>query len=277
MKKMLLLYLVALCAQAKENQSNHFTNLPIDFASPTGVFELQKGWRSAIGIGAELESEYHGSSQQATELDLFIEGAYRSENWEFQSNILSNRFIYRYVDNWYMSGWINSEGGRKVADASDNSLTGLGDIEAMIEVGGGISWRPHKEVTISLIGQGYSGGEQDKGYVGFAVLHYRLLNNPKLKIDLSADMSFANSAHLTTEFGITSVQATNSAYPVYEIASGLKSYGLGLNGVYAINSNMLLSFGLDYEVLASDSAKSPLIAAGSDTEFEAGITLIYQF
>lgn len=276
-KKSLLLSLLAFGAQAEQVENSHFNSLPIDLASPTGVFEKGLGTRYAVGIGLELESEYHGSGETQTEADPYLEYAYRAEDWEFQTNIFSNRILYRFTDDWYVSGWLNSEDGREEQDASDGSLQGMGDIDEMLEFGSGITWRATDKLTLSLIGQGYTGGDPDKGYVGFLAGHYRIYDSDQWKVDLSADVSFADSNHLTTEFGVTPEQAETSPYEAYEIGGGLKSYGIGINGVYAIKENMFISFSADFEKIASDSADSPLIQAGSDTEIEAGVTFIYKF
>ena len=277
-KKLLLFVALAANANASETTSvSHFSELSIDAASPTGVFQRGQGGRAAVGIGAELESEYHGSAKRITELMPYIELSYRSKRWEFQSNIMNNRVIYQLNNAWYVASWLNLEEGREAAEASDNSLDGMGDIDDMFEVGAGVSWRATDDFTLSLMVQGYAGGDPDKGMVGFIFAHYRILRTDSWKVDLSADLSFADSKHLTTEFGVTPQQSKTSAYEVYEIDNGLKSIGVGINSVYALNKNILISLNADYELLLSDSADSPLIKAGSDIEIEAGASVIYRF
>lgn len=253
------------------------SELPLALSGPLAAFETKKGWRYGAGLGVELEAEYHGSGETATEADPFIEMSYRSENWEFQSNIFSNKLIYQTNDNLFFSSWLNFEEGREEGDTSDNSLDGMGDIEEMLEVGGGISWQPIEKLTISSFVQGYSGGKPDKGLVGFITAHYRVIDNVNLKLDIGADISFANQDHMQTEFGITDEQAKTSSYNAYSLESGLKSYGLGFNGAYAYNNNVYFTFGADYELYASDVADSPLIKIGSDTEVEASLGFVYKF
>lgn len=275
LKSVLLMSVLAAGFNAQAN--NRFSDLPIDLASPTGIFGSQKGWRFVVGIGAELESEYHGSAETVTEADPYIELSYRSDNWEFQSNIFANRLVYHLNDQWFVTGWLNHEEGREQSEAGDGSLAGMGNIDDMLEWGGGVSWRATDKLTFSLAGQGYTNGEPDKGLVGFLFAHYRLIDSHQWKLDIKGDISFADGDHLTTEFGVTPAQAITSSYDAYSIGSGIKSYGFGIRSVYAINRHMLFLLTADYEILASDSADSPLIKAGSDTEVEAGVTFIYRF
>lgn len=280
-RRTLFLSVVTFGVNAEEVENNeqesHFNQLPIALANPVGVFETHYGWRYSVGLGFELESEYHGSSESEFTVDPYAEFAYRQKNWEFQSSLLNNRLLYQLSDDWYVASWLNFEEGREESEASDNSLDGLGDIDDMYEYGAGISWMATDQLTLSLHGQGYSGGNPEKGYVGFVAAHYRVFETNQWKIDLSADISFADSEHLTTEFGITPEQAENSQYSAYEIDSGIKSMGLGIDGVYALNEQVYVAFTADYEMLASDSADSPLIDIGSENEFEVGITFIFKF
>lgn len=113
--------------------------------------------------------------------------------------------------------------------------------------------------------------------VSFVTAHYRLLDWPHLKLDLAADISLADAKHLQAEFGVTDAQAASSMYSAFAIGGGVKSYGVGFSGAYSFSQTLSMAFGMDYEIYSSHVAESPIIKAGSDTEVEASIALIYQF
>ncbi|MCG7563727.1 MULTISPECIES: MipA/OmpV family protein [Pseudoalteromonas] len=278
MKHHAILLLSALYAlPVLANSEPEMMSMPIDIAGPVAVFEPPAGWRYALGLGIESEPEYHGSGETVTEADPYIEVAYRSQRWAFQSNLMSNAVFYQLQPDLVLRGWLNFEEGREQNEASDTSLDGLGDIDEMMEWGAGAAWQIHGSLTLGVFAQTYTGGDPKKGSVGFVTVHYRIVNESDLKLELGADISFANGDHMQTEFGITAAQARESIYSSYQLGGGLKSYGISANGVYAFNKSWLLSFAVDYEVYASKVADSPLVRAGSDNEVEASLGLIYRF
>ncbi|NTS75811.1 MipA/OmpV family protein [Catenovulum sp. SM1970] len=256
---------------------NDIGSLPMQLIGPVAPMSAELGWRYSAGLGLEYEAEYHGSDEAAAEVDVFAEIAYRADNWEFQSNLLANRIIYQASDHFFITGWLNLEEGREADHASDGSLDGMGTVDEMLEFGGGVMWQPMDRLTLGLVAQSYAGGDPDKGIVGFATVHYRLYDRKNFKLDISADMSFANADHLQTEFGVTPEQALSSGYQVYEFDSGIKSYGVGFNGVYALDDHWSVSFEGHYEAYATDVTDSPIIEVGTENEIEAGVTLIYKF
>lgn len=280
MKKCILL--LSLCtfgahAQESSYHGDSLNYLPIELIGSISMFEPSKGWYYGAGLGVEIENEYHGSSEKAAEAEPFFELGYRGHGWMFQSNIFSNRLIYQVTDSVFLHGRFNHEEGRTEDDASNDILDGMGKIDSMLELGFGVSWQPMQRLTVSMLGQGYSGGNPDKGLVGFVAAHYRLVNQPNLKIDVRFDASFADADHLQTEFGVTEQQAITSIYPQYLFDSGLKSYGIGLKGVYVYSDQVFFTFGADYEWHSSKVSDSPLIQAGSNSETEASLGFIYKF
>ncbi|WP_157829142.1 MipA/OmpV family protein [Colwellia sp. 75C3] len=257
--------------------TNDIGSLPQELVGPSAAFNNKEGWRYAAGIGLEYEALYHGSDETEMELTPYVEIAFSKDNWEFQTNIFNNRFIYQGSETLFYTGWINLEDGRDEESSEEGILDGMGEIDDQIEIGGGISWQPVDKLTISLVGQGYAGGDTDKGYVGFLSAHYRIIEQANFVFEVGADISFGNSQHLTSEFGVSKQQSIDSGYSEYAIDGGLKSYGLSANGTYLIRENMSVAFGVHYEVYTSDISDSPLIKVGADSEIEAELTFIYQF
>ncbi|BBN82551.1 hypothetical protein PA25_25360 [Pseudoalteromonas sp. A25] len=253
------------------------SKLPLSIAGATAPYHQSTGWRFAAGLGLEIEPEYHGSKESASEPDLYLEAAYRAKNWEFQSNLLNNKLFYQKSEHLTLIGWVNHEEGRDIDDASDQSLNGMGNTESAIELGGGFNWHVSNTLNFGLYGQSYLSGKPAKGSVGFATAHYTLLKSANLTIELNADLSFANSEHMQVEFGITPKQATTSKYKEYRLSSGLKSFGIGVAALYRLSPNWSISMNADYEKYSAKVADSPLLKAGSDTELEASATIVYKF
>ena len=86
------------------------------------------------------------------ELTPYVEIAFSKDNWEFQTNIFNNRFIYQGSETLFYTGWINLEDGRDEESSEEGILDGMGEIDDQIEIGGGISWQPVDKLTISLVG-----------------------------------------------------------------------------------------------------------------------------
>jgi outer membrane scaffolding protein for murein synthesis (MipA/OmpV family) len=279
-KSLFTLLLTTLSASALAEQQPpeikyNIGSLPQELVGPSAVFNTQEGWRYSLGLGLEYEAMYHGSDETEVGLSPYAEIAFSKDNWEFQSNIFNNRLIYQATDNIFAIGWVNLEEGRDEESSEEGVLNGMGEIDDQIELGGGFAWQPMDKLTISLVGQGYAGGDTEKGLVGFLGAHYRFIEQEDFVFEVGADISFANSDHLNTEFGITDQQANDSGYAAYAIDGGLKSYGLSANGSYAFKENMMVSFGAHYEVYTSDVKNSPIVT--TENEMEVELTFIYQF
>jgi MipA family protein len=238
----------------------------------------KEGWSFAVGAGIEREVEYHGSSEHETEADVDIQANYKSANgWEFSSNILHNQLRFPLSDRWTQALWINYEDGRKESDSSTGKLAGLGDIDSSIELGAGVIYQATDRLELYLAGQTYTNDDVKKGSVGFLGADYALIEGDRFSLNVNADISFADSEHLQTEFGVSDTQAASSVYSAYKISSGIKSYGVKIHSNYELTPRWSLHAGVDYEVLAGDSADSPLIQAGDDTEVEVSLGVSYHF
>lgn len=240
--------------------------------------EKREGWSFTVGAGVEREVEYHGSSEHETEADLEVQADYQSGNgWEFSSNILHNQLRFTLSDRWTQALWINYEDGRKESDSSKGKLAGLGDIDSSIELGAGLIYKATDRLDLYLAGQTYASDDVKKGSVGFLGADYALVKGDRFSLNINADISFADSEHLQTEFGINETQAEGSVYSAYKISSGIKSYGVKIHSNYELTPRWSLHAGVDYEVLTGDSADSPLIQAGDDTEAEISLGVSYHF
>ena len=240
--------------------------------------EKREGWSFTVGAGVEREVEYHGSSEHETEADLEVQADYQSGNgWEFSSNILHNQLRFTLSDRWTQALWVNYEEGRKESDSSKGKLAGLGDIDSSIELGAGLIYKATDRLDLYLAGQTYASDDVKKGSVGFLGADYALIDSDRFSLNINADISFADSEHLQTEFGINETQAEASVYSAYKISSGIKSYGVKIHSNYELTPRWNLHAGVDYEVLAGDSADSPLIQAGDDTEAEISLGVSYHF
>jgi len=237
------------------------------------------GWQYRLGLGVEYEREYSGSSENDTELEPIIQATYRDTDaqWEFTTSLLSNQFRGHLSDHWVGAAWLNFEQGREESDSSKDRLDGLGKIDDSIELGLGLMYLPTDRLTLFIAAQTYASDKPSKGTVGFIGGQYALIHRGQWALDIGVDISFADSDHLQTEFGITDEQARNSIYQAHSISSGLKSYGASLSARYKLSKHWEITSELDYEVLSSKVADSPLVKAGDDTEIEFGIGISYLF
>jgi len=266
------LSLIASLSFADERKD--FKDLPLQVVS-TNAFGTSEGWTLLAGAELGYEASFHGSKDYEFGVMPSVDVAYQTGDWRFYSQLTDWGTQYRFSDNLIVAAALSFEPGR--AEDDHEALKGLGDTDDSIELYLDATYFLTDQLSITGRFLKDVGGAK-KGHVGFAALNYRLIDNNKWIVDLTADASIADSTHMNAEFGINSTQANNSIYSEYNVGSGLKSYGLSLNSAYKVNDQLALTFGAGFEKYSSAISDSPLIAvngSGHELEVEAGFT--YKF
>jgi len=266
--------LALLATTAMAENTAEFKDLPLQVIS-TNAFGTDEGWTIMAGAEVGYEAAFHGSDDYSVEAMPGVNVAYQTGDWRFYSLLTDWGVQYKLSDNLIVATALSMEPGR--AEDDHVALKGLGDTDDSIELYIDATYFLTDE--LSLTGRFLKDvGGAKKGHVGFAALNYRLVDSNKWIVDLTADVSIADSTHMNAEFGINPTQASNSIYSEYKLSSGLKSYGLSINSAYKVNDQLALTLGAGFEKYSSNISDSPLITmsgAGHELEVEAGFT--YKF
>ena len=121
--------------------------------------------------------------------------------------------------------------------------------------------------------------DEGKGLVFFVGAAYdKLLIQEQLRLTPHFDLSWADSEHMRTEFGITEEEATRSQFTAYKPSGGLKSVTAGLDVEYRFNDKWSLLGKGEVEYYFNEAADSPLIdQVGARTTFEFTLGVLYRF
>lgn len=230
------------------------------------------GWAVAVGASLEYESEYDGSDQYGTELEPALVVQWRSGNHKAFLEGQELGWRARLDDVWLVQAGLRYEMGREESEAPE--LAGMGDVDdelvAMAEVrralGDWDNW---------VAGRVMAGGS-DIGTLGvLAIGHTFTMGEPGMGVDLFAFATFASSAFINRDFGVTPEQSANTGYAVTDLDSGYRSVGISLVGRWRFGDRWQLQAEAGYEKYNSDIGDSPL--ALQDYESEVGVSLYYRF
>jgi outer membrane protein len=162
-------------------------------------------------------------------------------------------------------------------DSNDHAaLYGLNDVDAAFELGVKVAYTYGGWLRPSLaLRHGFGGHD---GIVGEAAIDALFFPTPETEFTIGPRVSFANGAYMSTYFGITPGESSNSGLPVYDAGSGFKGVGLEASGKYRFTEQWAVFSSLAYEKLVGDAAASPIVKdGGSADQFTGKLGLTYTF
>jgi outer membrane protein len=161
-------------------------------------------------------------------------------------------------------------------ESEDAALRGLGDVGWTLEAGGFAEYWPSDWLRTRLeLRQGFGGHD---GLVGDLSADVVMPLTERLTLSGGPRLSASTAAALSPYYSITSGQSAASGLPVYSAGGGLKSWGAGAQVSYQIDPNWRSYWFLEYEQLAGDAARSPLVTQrGSINQVQVGIGLTRSF
>jgi len=166
---------------------------------------------------------------------------------------------------------------RVVRERDDNDyskLTGLGDVDTAIELGGKVGYRQGSLEAFLAVRRGVTGHD---GFVGEA--GGNVVANPLERLEVKAGprLSFADAEYMQTYLGVTPAQSAASGLPAFDADGGIKGVGLGAETRYQLTGNWTLVGEASYERLVGDAGNSPIAQAGSRNQFSGALGLTYKF
>ena len=234
-----------------------------------------QGAGPAIGFtlrgGVAATPEYFGSDEREIGPALGAELNY----------LRLGNFTFGDPDPLYRQDGISFGGSfRYIPDRSaDDSpeLRGLDDVDAALELGGGLRYTTENFSTFGDIRYGVVGHEAFVGELGADVIA-----RPTDRISLRAGprVLFGDSDYASTYFGVDAAEEAASAaagtgLTAFDASGGLLSTGVELGAAYKFDDNWGIDATLNYDRLQNDAASSPITR--DDSQFTATIGITRRF
>lgn len=246
----------------------------IDTSGPGGIGgpggpEKKEGWHFSAGAGAMYGPAYEGSDKYKVMPlpDISVE----YEDGLFFANLWDGIGSYPIQGEDYKLGAsVGLDFGRDEKDDRKN-LRGMGDID-MGTVGnlmGEYSFGP-----VRLSGKISKGGD-DYGTTATVEVGTMFPVSDDLMMMAAAGPVWADDDHMNSRFGVSSAQATRSAYHRYEAESGVKSVGITVGAFYSITEDIDVKWMIKADQLLGDAADSPLVK--DDFQPSTLLTVGYKF
>ncbi|SFJ05153.1 MipA/OmpV family protein [Jannaschia pohangensis] len=222
---------------------------------------------AAIGFtlrgGVQTTPEYFGSSDNETGPALGFELNYlRLGGYTFGSPDP----LY-YPEGFGFTGSFRYIGEREAADYPE--LTGLADVDASLEIGGGLRYATQDYQVFGVIRYGIIGHESFVGELGADAL---ARPTDRLTLRAGPRLLFGDSDYAATYFGVTAAEAGTSAFGQFDASGGLLSAGVELGAAYQLSDNWGIDATVSYDRLQNDAARSPITTNDSSVSASIGIT-----
>lgn len=213
--------------------------------------EYGNGVAFTLGLGASSTPNYFGSENSS----VGPTGSFVPESFQFGSlsfgrnggdaNGLGFKGSFRYI------------GERTAADNPE--LAGIPDIDAALEVGGGLSYSTDNAEVYAVGRYGVIGHEAFVGEIGGDLI---LQPNSQTEFRFGPRVFFGDDTYANTYFG--------SAGDGYTATGGLLSRGLEASIAYDVTDNWGVVGTINYDELLNDAANSPIV----QTTDQLGVSLV---
>lgn len=154
----------------------------------------------------------------------------------------------------------------------DPELAGLDDVDASLELGGGLRYATDLYEIYGNVRYGAIGHEAFVGELGADIF---MRPTDRLTLRAGPRAFFGDSDYASTYFGVTAAEAGASSFSAYAPSGGLLSAGVELGAGYRINDTWGVDAAIRYDRLQNDAADSPITS--DDTQLSARIGLTRRF
>ncbi len=231
-----------------------------------------KGVTARVGFGLGFTPDYIGSDNYALRVVPLLDIRYK-DNWRLNGSKLT--FSAVRTKNFEAGPLVNLRFGR--SESSNDSLTGLGDINTTLELG---AYAKYKTKAGYLTTEYRHGIGEGIGSSLQATIGHGIYKSEKFVAVASLRARWLGNKSAQTNFGITQTQAANSlrGFDVFTAKSGISDVTANIIGAYTVNESTRLVALVSYGKLVGDSSDSPLVAdAGSSNQLIFGTGLAFSF
>ncbi len=169
---------------------------------------------------------------------------------------------------------------RYIGDRDDEDsaeLAGLDDVDAALELGGGLRFSSENFTAFGDVRYGVVGHEAFVAEAGADVI---LRPTDRFSVRMGPRVLFGDSDYASTYFGVTADEAAASAVAgtnigAFDASGGLLSSGVEFGAAYRLNDTWGIDATVNYDRLRSDAANSPI--ARDDEQISASIGITRRF
>lgn len=241
--------------------------------APAVADEAGNALRVTIGPGVIVSPEFEGAEKYDVTPVPYVDIRYGEVFFASYVDGIGARLV-----NWHgfsAGPLVRVDFGRDEDDS--RYLSGLGDIEIGVELGGFFQYDYDRYFTTRLeLRQAVSG---HNGFVADleAAVKFRLAES--VFGSIGPQISYGGSDYMENYFGVTPAQSIASGYAIYDADAGFKSAGVNANLIYRVTDRISLAAFGGYKRLIGDAAESPIVKGpgGSPDQFLAGAGLTYTF
>jgi outer membrane protein len=246
-------------------------------------------WELTLGAGLLTGPTYEGAEEYQVSAVPYVRIAYKDILFaSMEEGVGVNLFNQ---EGWRAGPLVRvafareEDGGSspfRIGGKKTKSLEGLGDIRATPEPGAFLEYTWNNLSAMLEARRGIGG---HKGTIGSAGLLYTqtfpaLGGVSRAPTILSAGVSatFVSRKYAQAYFGVTPLQASNSALSEFNAGGGLHSYGANILAITPIAQNVSLTLIANYKRLTGDAGRSPLVRErGSRNQGTLGLFVAYRF
>lgn len=221
-------------------------------------------WDINLAAGAAMQPTFHGSDRyRVTPVPLVI------IRWHDTISLgVEGLSLYWHHNNLHLGGGVNYEGGRLdhetggILSSGDDRLRGLGNVDASVGLRGFVTYKLGP-VYLDTAAIKYL-GSQNKGVLVNVGASAPLAMTNRLIIRPHLGATWADDNYMQTFFGVSSLQASRSIFPMFSATAGLEDINGGLTIAYRLNKHWFWGADATATRYLDHAAKSPLTISNTN-------------
>ncbi len=233
-----------------------FLVLPLLLVGASVNAQDSNGVSFTLGLGGAFTPDYFGSENSS----FGSTGSFSPQS--FQLGPLSFGQGGSDASGFGVTGSLRYIGAREAAENPE--LTGLNDIDAALEVGGGVRYATDIAEIYAIGRYGVVGHEALVGEIGGDLI---MQPNAQTEMRIGPRLFFGDDAYAATYFG---VDASETGFQTFDANGGLLSRGIEASIAYNITDDWGVVGTINYDELLNDAAQSPIV----QTTDQLGVSLV---
>lgn len=216
-------------------------------------------WDISLGGGVGLRPTYQGSNRYETAPVLFVNVTYR----DMISLGAGGLSAYWHNDDLKIGVGLTKDGGRRdyrtngLFETGDDRLRGLGDINSAVGIRGFATYRLGFIVLDGAVTKLTNHFDNHGLFANAGVAAPQKLSD-RLIVTPHIITTWADRNYTQTYFGVTPVQAADSAFPEFNAGAGFMNVAAGVSGAYLVNPHWFVRASADVTRLTGDAGNSPI-------------------
>lgn len=147
-------------------------------------------------------------------------------------------------------------------------LEGLEDVDAALELGGGLSYATSNTKTFADLRYGVTGHESLVAEVGADAV---VRPSEGLTVRAGPRVLLGSDDYAQTYFGVSDEEAVASDFSAYEAGGGALSAGVEVGATYWFNDSWGVDGSARYDRFVGDAEESPIVEQGSKDQYSVSI------